>query len=536
MRILSVTSRAGLASLPEQGGQPENHTPLTRLEMRLRLCRAKQSLVGTRECKLRLRTQLVVTLIVTLLLNSACSSESDRVYAEAKRCATALSSGGGCSKPPVNVNTPLPSPTQSAGTLNEPNPNGSSEAATEESRVYLDATESMQGFTAAKDTTFTKLVEALSYAMPGSRLYKYGMSSGSNAAASRENFAREIHFSQELRKSSFYDLDYNEDDALFNYLAAEDQPTRSVLVTDGVYSARQSEFGSEVVKAINKWLEKGRFFGILIFTSPFQGKLYSENRRTWLDGINVGARPFFVFVFSPTEKGFRDLRQKLAADFKDMQALVFPREAVSCPLIPIVEQGLEHKDIPPASPYYLHMYNESLFGTKSEAELTYDFRCTPVNDYPVAELDVEVTLDSYSWLQQSFQKPEHDPEFRFVYDDGEKGSGPSSGADTPALVSVPTPAVTASPTAAAAPYPRLKLVLQRDLSTPYTLCRINFGMSIKSLRSNIRSLTTEDDSQPGDAEKTYRFFEFISALSTAHLKNKPTIRLPPPVFVTLKNK
>ncbi|HEV7681498.1 MAG TPA: hypothetical protein VGO68_05215 [Pyrinomonadaceae bacterium] len=468
-------------------------------------------------------------LLIALLLFSACTSESEKVHAEARRCATAIANGGDCgvAQTPDNKRAE-PTPTD-ATAKNSPE-NGNTERAVED-RVYLDATDSMRGFVGTPDTTFTKVIESLSYAMPGSHLHKYGMTDG--AVQKSGDFAREIRFTQELRRPSFYELDYNEDDLLFNLLAEEDPPARSVLVTDGVYSARQSELESEVVQAINKWLKKGRFFGILIFTSQFKGRLYSENRRTWLDGIDVGARPFYAFVFSPSEKGFRDLREKLAREFPGMQALVFPHEAVACPLDPIAAQGLVFKDLPPENAFYLHLYNQNIFGEKRLAQLTYDFRCEPVKDYPVAEFDLDVTVDSYSWSQESFKKAKHSQPIDFTYE-GQTTTGETLSAASPAAQVKPA-ATTTSPLAAASPKPRLKIAFQKDTGTPYTFYHVIFNLSSKGLKPNIRSLTTEDDSEAQDAEKTYRFFEFISALTTLHLKNQAAIRPPPPVFVVLKN-
>jgi hypothetical protein len=485
------------------------------------------------EKTLQLRMLLAGVLIVLLLI-SACTSENDQVHAEATKCATAITSGGDCGVTQTpDSKGPESTPVQRNGAPQGSPDRGTTARPTEDSRVYLDSTESMQGFVTAPNTTFTRVIESLSYAMPGSRLYKYGMTED-RAIQSHEDFAREIRFTQDLRRPSFYDLDYNEDDLLFNLLAEEDSPARSVLITDGVYSARQSEFESEVVKAINKWLKKGRFFGILVFTSQFQGKLYSENRRTWLDGIEVGARPFYAFVFSPSEKGFRDLREKLAREFQDMQALVFPHEAVACPLEPIAAPGLLFKDVPPEKGFYLHMYNQNIFGEKRLAELTYDFRCLPAKDYPVAEFDLDVSLDSYSWSQESFKKDKHSQQIEFTYE-AEAAIGETSNAASPALQVTPPASTMASPIAAPKPQPRLKLGFVKDAGTQYTFYHVIFSLSSKELKPNIRSLTTEDDSQTQDAEKTYRFFEFISALTTIHLQNEAAVRLPPPVFVILKN-
>lgn len=475
---------------------------------------------------------LLACVFVVLLLTSACTSENDQVYAEATKCATSISSGGKCGVTQARDSTgPESALAQNNGAPQSPTERETTGRQIEVSRVYLDSTESMRGFVTTPNTTFTRVIESLSYAMPGSRLYKYGMTQG-GAIQNPENFAREIRFTQDLRRPSFYDLDYNEDDLLFNMLAEEEPAARSVLITDGVYSARQSELESEVVKAINKWLKKGRFFGILVFTGQFKGKLYSENRRAWLDGIEVGARPFYAFVFSPTEKGFRDLRERLAREFQ-LQALVFPHEAVACPLEPIAAPGLLFKDVPPVKAFYLHMYNQNIFGEKMLAELTYDFRCLPARDYPVADFDLDVSVDTYGWSQESFKKAKHSQRIDFTYESETAiGGTPKVASPEPQGIQVAT---TASPIAASTPEPRLKLAFMKDHGAQYTLYHVIFSLSSSELKPNIRSLTTEDDSQPHDAEKTYRFFEFISALTTVHLQNEAAVRLPPPVFVILKN-
>lgn len=474
-----------------------------------------------RELKLLLSVSLTALLVV-----SACTSESDRVYAEAKKCASEISAGGNCgNQQQKNTN-------ESGNTTVEP-PSDNRSAGNEYASVYLDSTQSMKGFAFNPDTNFTRVIESLSYALPGSRLYKYGLARNrgeGRPATGQIQFAREIRFSQELRRPGFYDLAYNEDDMLFNQLADQQEPSLNVLITDGVYSARQTELQSGVVSAIDRWVKKGWFFGILIFSSPFEGDLYSENTRSWIRDVKVPARPFYAFVFSPGEKQFRDLRDKLSAEFGEIESVVFPREAVNCAMTPIVKQGLEHKDIPPASPYHLHMYNDTLFGEKNSAELAYDFQCLPTRDYPVTELDLDVSLASYSWIAGAFKKVASAPEFDYSY------------LATPSPTPPPTAnsSVTPSPTNAGAtppkPEPRLRVTFRKDSAATYTMYQLQFSVNGKSLRPSIRALTTEDDSQPNDAHKTYRLFEFISALSTIHLRSPGAVKLPPPAFVVLTNR
>jgi hypothetical protein len=390
----------------------------------------------------------------------------------------------------------------------------------------------MKGFVAAPDNSFVTVIEALGYAMPGCKLYKYGFPGGRKVAAAEAGqlpFAQEIRFSQELRRPTFYDLAFNEDDVLIKHLAQEATVARSVLLTDGVYSARNTELQSEVVKAIEQWLDKGRFFGILIFTSAFDGRLYSENNRAWTAPVRISARPFYAFIFSSTEKEFRELREQLQGEVKIVGSLAFPREAVSCTVVPEDKNGLEKKDVPPRNAFYLQMYNASIFAGKNQAELFFDLRCTPSADYPVAVFKPEPVLDSYAWQQNSFRKNERTPQFEHKYTEEAVAATPSPEAEG---VGAATPA----PTPTAIRKPNLKLILNRESEASYSLYHLTFNLSGRALRPSIRDLSTQDDGLISEAGKTYRFYEFISSLTTMHLQNRNAIVLPHPVFITTANK
>ncbi len=472
---------------------------------------------------------VLIGLLILASLMPACGG-GDEVYEGAVKCAELISSGSDC--PPTQNQSDGQG--RSDGATDSPQATPPAGTANEESRVYIDASESMQGFASAPDNTFVKVVESLGYAMPGCRLYKYGASSrrASAPADGELPFAREIRFSQELRKSTFYDLGFNEDDKLINHLAAEKVPARSVLLTDGVYSARDTELQSEVVKAADRWLSQGRFLGILVFTSPFDGRLYSENRRGWTERVNVSARPFYAFVFSPTEKGFRDLIDQLGSEVKVIATLTFPREAVSCAVSPEDIEGLEKKDAPPRRPFYLQKYGAGIFGKNDQAKLAYEFRCTPAADYPMTGFKLEVALDAYSWQQDAFKKNQKAPQFDYEYTEpGTTLALPtaSPGAEAPGAAS-PTP------TLAARRRSNLKLILSKDNTSNHSLYHVIFNLSGKTLNPIVRALSTQDDSLAGEAGKTYRFYEFISSLTTVHMQGREAVRLPPRVFVTIANK
>jgi hypothetical protein len=479
----------------------------------------------------RLQTvRAILTLVLILVpLLSACESEGDRVYAGALKCAESLPKGGDC-PPQPNHGTQQGRPNGSGeGPTAGPSPQSAAE-----SRVYIDASESMKGYVAAPDGSFVKVVEALGYSMPGCRLYKYGFAGGQrhDASAGQATFAREIRFSQDLRKPSFYDLGFNEDDVLIKHLAAEDPPALSVILTDGVYSARNTELQSEVVKAVEEWMNEGRFFGILIFASPFDGRLYSENKRGWTEPLKVNARPFYAFVFSPTEKEFRDLRDQLAGEVEIAGSLAFPREAVTCTVTPEDKNGLEKKDGPPRHPFHLHMYNASVYGGGEQTQMSFDLRCTPAPDYPVAAFKPEPSLEAYTWQQDAFRKNERPPQFTYQF-----AERPAAGATvTPSPEAVGGIAPLPTPTAAARKQPNLTLTLERDVTASYSLYHLTFGLSGRALRPDIRELSTQDDAVIGEAGKTYRFYEFISSLTAMHLQNGKAKAALPPVFIAVANR
>lgn len=468
---------------------------------------------------------VLIGLLILAPLAPACG-DGDRVHAEAIKCAEIISRGGDC--PPAQTeNNNQARPGGAGADTQAASP---ADAVPEESRVYIDASESMQGFASSPDNTFVRVVEALGYAMPGCRLYKYGVSRGRADAPADGTlpFAREIRFSQELRSPAFYDLGFNEDDKLINHLADEETPARSVLLTDGVYSSRDTGLQSEVVKAAGRWLSKGRFLGILIFTSAFDGRVYSENSRGWTPRVNVSARPFYAFVFTPTEQGFRDLRDRLGSEVKPAGVLAFPREAISCTVSPEDKEGLEQKESPPRSPFYLQMYDDSVFGKNERAELAFDVRCAPVADYPMTGFKLEVALDSYSWRQDSFMKDERAPQFDYEYAEP----------DAAVVTHTPSPqgAAPPAPTPASLRRPNLKLSLSNNHASSHSLYHVIFKLSPKTLNPFVRELSTQDDSVTGEAGKTYRFYELISSLTTVHLQGREAVKLPPRVFVTVANK
>lgn len=415
--------------------------------------------------------------------------------------------------------------TKSLNTRNEGVP---ADAKIEESRIYIDATISMTGF-ANQNSTYDDLLDELGNAMPGAQVYKYGQNGNTppddvSALVKRAGFGLEIH------RPAFYDLTYNPDDRLIDFLATEDRVVRSVLITDGVYSEQAGSTAPPVVEAIRKWMGRGRTFGILIFRSAFKGKFYSERVRGMQPVIPVSDRPFYAFVFSPTEQGFRELQEKLQRHFKDTQVILFSNKAAETTLtLPNNTKASYARKTPPDTDYYWQMFNSDVFAQANPVPLKFTAKVKPPADYPATGLNFDVLPEYYRWEQQQFKKVETGPPRGFNYTFGisqppanaesnkaAKNVGKDGGQDT-------------------GEQPNLTVFFPKDTSSDYGFYVLKLVPAIKELRPEIQHLSTRDDSNRADANKTFRFFELITALTDIHFKDHLARRISPAIFITVDN-
>lgn len=484
--------------------------------------------------------KIVFTLVISCPFMLGCTSSSS-VFEKARDCAGAITAQGTCealAAANTNANRQIPSSPPAQSPINS-----SSDLATVESRIYLDASESMGGFAVpTENNQFIKLLGTIGYTMPGCHLFKYGTptgktSSGAPPAAAGDitNNLTEIRFSKDFENKAFYNLGNNQDDILINFLASEEKPARSVLITDGVYSSPGAELQPETVKSIENWMKRGRFFGILIFNSPFKGRFWSENKRSWIENADIEKRPFYAFVFSPDETGFNELRDKLAVEFPDLSVLAFPKEAALCKLEPKTKNSLEQSAEPPDSPFYLYQYTSEIFDDNNSAQLFYDLVCKPAEAYPVGKFAVKTTLDYYSWENDDFKKNDNPPPYHIEYTP--KNDVIDKAETPPAL-----PAATQDSETAASPSPlvankgNMKISFNQEPKNLYGFYHLRINLSgNNNLLPKIRASSTQDDSVPEDMDKTFRFYEFIAALTTVHLRDKEAIKLPTPLFVVLTN-
>lgn len=378
----------------------------------------------------------------------------------------------------------------------------------DERRVYLDASLSMKGFVnPMHHSRFDEFLDAIGDAMPGCQLYKYGQR-GEKPPDNNQTLSERIRFGLELHRPEFYDLTYNPDDRLIQQLANEEHPALSVLITDGVYSEPQGATSPPVVQGIQKWMDQGNTFGILILKSRFDGPFYSEHERKMLSKFSVEERPFYAFVFSPTVKGFKELQENLERRFPEteMQTILFSDDAVSCvPKLDPKLKGVYSFSNPPTSPYYWQMFNDKLFDQANPAHVQYSVSCTISPTYPIAQLGFDTVSEYYRWEKGAFKKAERPPDgFQVV---------PSSNS----------------------PATSMAVTFPKDTSSDYGFYYLRMIPSPRSLRPEIKNNSTLDDETQEEARKTYRFNELITSLVNTHFKSHLTDKASPVIFVTIEN-
>ena len=379
-------------------------------------------------------------------------------------------------------------------------------------RVYLDASLSMSGYVTGKpdvQTEFDTFVDKLGDYLPGCRIYKFGQGDHQELL-SPASFDRSVH------APGFYNLTYNPNDALIREINSEPEVALSVIVTDGVQSDDPGQGNPPVVEAILDWLKKGGTFGIFMLRSNFNGPFYSEHLRSWIRGergarnFKIAARPFYAFVLSPTQQEFNELRSKILRDFPQTGVVLFGEKSVSCQL---ADSPKNPKPYGNGAPQW-KWFKADLFGRSQSVKLDHSVECKMDPEYTVSQLSLTAQATTCPWKGSAFVRTE---------------APAANGSDF-----IYEPANT--PASAAAQKFNLKVTLVRDSRSDITFYRIRSRANISELRSDIRDLNTEDDSDPRNAEKTYRLSSLLIALTDAHLKAFVWEQSLPRFYLTVENK
>lgn len=513
---------------------------------------------------------ILTCLVISVLVGSACMQRDD-VAEISKETATEILAQTQKEKP---IATPDESPKPAETTPKSP-------ATAVEKRVYLDASKSMRGF-AGHGGNFDRLLGELGYLMGDPKVYKFG-SRTKDSALRYSELVQPTQLGQEQRSPDYYDLIHNPDDVLFSELSQRGRETLSVYISDGVYSAADARAGSKVITPLSQWFGKGRVLGIFALQSPFKGSFYSEKscsetrgQRCWLEQVNVGKRPFYVFVFSPDEDTFRKLQTDMKSKFKDLITLTFLDHSITSDGLGLPENDSIYDSGKQADGYYWQMFTSKLFDADGPPTLHFDLRYVIDQEYPLKKLSCRVSAKYYAWdnTNRRFAAGELPSTFKSLRAGNRNGVEPRSNyeraqyqlatANIPAMAfmgqgptrqkprSQPEKSAEADATSSAtkptaspgspsradqSPIQSTGFDVQipRDNRTTYSLYYLPIAVDVDEISASVQKLSTDDDSLPQNANLTYRFAEMIRALLVVHVESRLANQLAPPLFLTISN-
>jgi hypothetical protein len=169
----------------------------------------------------------------------------------------------------------------------------------------------MAGFVGCRDqpTGFDEVLDRILVDLGISELHRFGSGRGAEEVLTRSPINPAVHC------PSFYDRAQNPDAELFRRILADSSAQIHLYLTDGVQSDLTAT-QSPSVNALRDWLETGRPLGVLAFRSRFAGRGWSEARKSWVGRWEVRDRPFYLYVFAPTDALLERTLSRLSSDVR----------------------------------------------------------------------------------------------------------------------------------------------------------------------------------------------------------------------------
>jgi hypothetical protein len=390
--------------------------------------------------------------------------------------------------------------------------------ATSPPNIYIDTSLSMKGYVVKNgpqdQTQFDALLDTLGDVLPRARVYLYGDIKGDTA---RKRLTELANFGSLIHDETSYNREFNPDDVLIRRMLADNPPHLNILVTDGVHSEAGGQKNPPVVSAIAEWLQRGGTFGVLVFRSRFSRQIYSELARKMMRLPSPVNRPFYLFVFSPSNTDYDEFSTRLKQFVKPLDEFVFNNDSVDLGGLPGIEgDGDSYYDDlhPPEKPFWFRSESKEVTDPARNVAVTIRFDVKTRNTYPAHDLHLRVAVTQFE----------------------RKDGGFLAAAAVDTCTIGPCDESTASPGPPKnSPGNCFKLTFQNDLRAPYCLYKLKFYPEPDVLGKGIRDLSTKDDSRLDQAERTYLFYELMSALVDAHLKDTIARKRFVPWYIFVEN-
>jgi hypothetical protein len=391
-----------------------------------------------------------------------------------------------------------------------------------DARLYIDASQSMTGYLGEQPATYTSfslLINALGDSLPGCRVFRYGQATASIPQGARQ-LLEEVDFDHRLHQPAFYNLLYNPDDRLIETFNQEEHPGIRVLISDGVYSRASGGTTPPVVQAIAKWFQRGGSLGVFTLTSQFDGRFYSELRRSMLPGnIHTDSRPFHIFIFSPSRSAIDSLFQKLSKSFPTLKYHLFANDSISVSAAATGATKAATEAKFDSKNYQGRVLTNDIWDrtNKSYSFSPFVVTYTCANNYPATALSLTTVTTIYQLQRKT---PHKAP--RFVPTPSQESSQackPFSASNTSADHHERSSDCTISLTA------------YRELQAEYMMYGFRVYPKAMDRDPAITALSTLDDSAPKNVTRTYRWSEFMDAITDVHLEQSPATKASQLLFV-----
>ncbi len=413
------------------------------------------------------RRALYIFSVALLLMLSACSGEVDRVIEESRSLAqqTANSEDATSAPQPIPINTDKPTLTLP---IQENIP-----------ILYIDATRSMAGFAGDRNpTNYDIVLDRITTDLSITSVQRFGQSNHSDLLH-QEPIGRNVH------QTAFYDRLQNPDFALYRAFLSDSLKRTHIYLTDGVLSAERGENPAAVVEALQAWLAQGRALAILAFRSRFEGPAWSEQQKNMIGYVKVDDRPFYFFIFAPSETALDGLLNRLSNQLlREAILLRFSPGAIDCSVrkapLPVITEMIN-------PPWVMLPPDTFRKMTPGNPGIVAYYTCNIDEAYPLKTVRPNLNVRYRQWTGTTFTDARN-----------ELPAGTLFRIDT-----------TATPMGVEA---QISAVLTKDPMTRFGFFELAFRYDPGTLKDTVESLSSISDAHPEDFNRTYRFSWIVDQL------------------------
>lgn len=340
--------------------------------------------------------------------------------------------------------------------------------------LYVDGSQSMAGYVGCQvdPTSFDEVMDRISVDLGITQLHRFGTGRGSREVLTPSPINVSVHCPE------FYDRAQNPDAELFQLVLADTTSRVHLYLTDGVQSDLTAT-QSPSVNVLRQFLLEGRPLAILAFRSRFSGRGWSEARQSWAGRWEVENRPFYMYIFAPTEALLDRTLSRLSAEVRGQaQTMRFGDASLRCTPAPaaIPRQAVSER----GTPWLLISPSITNRLAQNPAAIM-ELACAVRDDSPLASFRLAADSIKYGrWTGSDFAFPVDPPT-------GTAFSGDSVAIDNGGFRSY------------------LHARIAADPSTRFGYYALQVVPRAIEMRPDIAGLSTPTDADPESADRTYRF-------------------------------